>query len=148
MMPRYIKADALIDDLLSYAEANKGTYHEEGFKNAITVVEDQPTADVVEMLIEDITKRISERLIQFLEENYEIIPKKPAVRCKDCVHRHQTTCPFLIANAYKTSTDDDFCSRGERRIDVKNEEVDLTKMRVNIEKTWNVLREAKRRDDD
>lgn len=37
------------------------------------------------------------------------------VRCKDCVHRHQTTCPFLIANAYKASSDDDFCSRGERR---------------------------------
>ena len=37
------------------------------------------------------------------------------VRCKDCVHRHQTTCPFLIANAYKTSSDDDFCSRAERR---------------------------------
>lgn len=39
------------------------------------------------------------------------------VRCKDCVHRHQTTCPFLIANAYKTSSDDDFCSNGERRDD-------------------------------
>ena len=39
------------------------------------------------------------------------------VRCKDCVHRHRTTCPFLIANAYKTSSDDDFCSRGERRED-------------------------------
>ena len=40
------------------------------------------------------------------------------VRCKDCVHRHHTTCPFLIANAYKASSDDDFCSRGERREDV------------------------------
>ena len=47
-MPRYIDAEALIDDLLSYAEANEGTYHAEGFKNAVTVVEDQPTADVVE----------------------------------------------------------------------------------------------------
>lgn len=37
------------------------------------------------------------------------------VRCRDCVHRHQTTCPFLIANAYKASSDDDFCSRGKRR---------------------------------
>lgn len=47
-MARYIDAVALTDDLLSYAEANKGTYHAEGFKNAVTVVEDQPTADVVE----------------------------------------------------------------------------------------------------
>ena len=98
-----------------------------------------PTADVVEKLIEDITKRISERLIQFLEENYELIPKKHAVRCKDCVHRHRTTCPFLIANAYKESSDDDFCSRGERRIDVKNEELDITKMRVNIEEILQIL---------
>ena len=37
------------------------------------------------------------------------------IRCKDCVHRHQTTCPFLIANTYRTSDYDDYCSRGERR---------------------------------
>ena len=48
IMARYIDADALTDELISYAEANKGTYHSEGFKNAVTVVEDQPTADVVE----------------------------------------------------------------------------------------------------
>ena len=39
------------------------------------------------------------------------------VRCKECKYRHQTTCPFLIANAYRTSSDDDYCSRGERRED-------------------------------
>lgn len=48
-MARYIDAEALMDDLLLYAEANEGTYHAEGFKNAITVVEDQPTVDVVEI---------------------------------------------------------------------------------------------------
>lgn len=64
---------------------------------------------------DELIKRISEQIIQAIEENYEIIPKQPAVRCKDCVHRHQTTCPFLIANAYKGSSDDDFCSRGEKR---------------------------------
>ena len=42
------------------------------------------------------------------------------IRCKDCKHRHQTTCPFLIANAYKTSSDEDFCSMGERRCDGNN----------------------------
>lgn len=48
-------------------------------------------------------------------ENFDDVVK--VVRCKDCKRRHQTTCPFLIANAYKTSTDDDFCSMGERRED-------------------------------
>lgn len=47
-MQKYIKAEALIDDLRGLAEANKGTYHEEGFKNAITVVEMQDSADVVD----------------------------------------------------------------------------------------------------
>lgn len=47
-MEKYIKANALIDDFRDFAEANKGTYREEGFKNAITVVEMQPTADVRE----------------------------------------------------------------------------------------------------
>lgn len=39
----------------------------------------------------------------------------PVVRCKDCIHHYRATCPFIIANALKTSSDDDFCSRGERR---------------------------------
>lgn len=39
---------------------------------------------------------------------------KRLVRCRECKHYHKTTCPFLIANAYKLSADDDFCSRGKR----------------------------------
>lgn len=49
-MPKYIKAEALIDDLIELAKVNKGTYHEEGFKNAITVVEMQDPANVVEVV--------------------------------------------------------------------------------------------------
>lgn len=92
----------------------------------------------IEFITNELTREISERLIKALEANDEIIIKKPVlrvseypptgyveyrktvdweplVRCKDCVHRHQTTCPFLIAYAYKASSDDDFCSYGERR---------------------------------
>ena len=90
----------------------------------------------IEFITNELTKEISERIIRALEESDWIVVKKPVlkvseypfyveyrktvdweplVRCKDCVHRHQATCPFLIANAYKASSDDDFCSRGERR---------------------------------
>ena len=84
-----------------------------------------------------LTQRLTERLMQVLGGKTDIIVKPitfnaqdipeigqfkyskqlewaPLVRCKDCIHRHQTTCPFLIANAYKVNTDNDFCSRGER----------------------------------
>ena len=64
-MAKYIKAEALIDDLRDLAEANKGTYHEEGFKNAITVVEMQPTADVVSL---DECIAISEQLYAIQDE--------------------------------------------------------------------------------
>lgn len=94
----------------------------------------------IEFITNELTKQISERLIRAIEESDEIIVKKPVlkvseyqndfppyveyrktvdweplVRCKDCVHRHHVTCPFLVANAYKSSSDDDFCSLGERR---------------------------------
>lgn len=96
-MPRYIDADALTDDLISYAEANKGTYHAEGFKNAVTVVEDQPSADVVEI-----------------------------VRCKDCQYWKTETEPIGIEcepgeDAHYCDMDGmitrtaDFCSYGERK---------------------------------
>jgi len=93
-----------------------------------------------EFITNELTKNLSERVMQVLETNDDIIIKKPVlrvsdypstysveyrktldweplVRCKDCVHRHQTTCPFLIANAYKASSDDDFCSYGKRKDD-------------------------------
>ena len=96
-MARYIDAEALMDDLLLYAEANEGTYHAEGFKNAITVVEDQPTADVVEV-----------------------------VRCKDCLYWRTETEPIGIEcepgeTAHYCAMDGlitrtaDYCSYGHRK---------------------------------
>lgn len=88
-MKRYIDADALTDDLLSYAEANKGTYHAEGFKNAVTVVEDQPSADVVEI-----------------------------VRCKDCKFYNEDEMMCNDTNGFdRYWKPTDFCSYGERRED-------------------------------
>ena len=85
-----------MDDLLLYAEANEGTYHAEGFKNAITVVEDQPTADVVEV-----------------------------VRCKDCKHLEIINGPHIYArcNLHEfpiisfgvIDTREWFCADGEKR---------------------------------
>lgn len=56
------------------------------------------------------------------KEWLETLPTTDAVeviRCRDCKHRHQTTCPFLIANTYRTSDYDDYCSRGERKRGIK-----------------------------
>ena len=86
-MPRYIDADALIYDLLSYAEANKGTYHEDGFRNAVTVVEDQPTANVV-----------------------------PVVRCKNCKFYNEDEMMCNDTNGFdRYWKPTDFCSYGKRR---------------------------------
>lgn len=93
-MPRYIDADALTENLLSYADANKGTYHAEGFKNAITVVEDQPTADVVKV-----------------------------VRCKDCNHRifdhgfYACDLDSWDFHEHGRNAEDDnwFCADGEKK---------------------------------
>ena len=94
-------------------------------------------------IIKQLSQGLSDKLMTILDKENEVIVRQselnvseykptnsveyrrqiewsPLVRCKDCIHRHQTTCPFLIANAYKASSDDDFCSRGERREDVSN----------------------------
>jgi len=69
-------------------------------------------------VIDLMTKEISERIIQFLEENYEIIPKKPVVRCKDCKYfawfDDEKVDRWCGIWANKTS-EDCFCSYGERR---------------------------------
>jgi hypothetical protein len=93
-----------------------------------------PTADVVlkdkiEFITNELTKRISERvserLIQFLEENYEIIPKKPVVRCGDCKYWNTKTDPGIECEPGETAHYCDldlmisriggFCSYGEKR---------------------------------
>lgn len=72
-MPRYIDADALIDRLHDYAEVNKDSWYGGGFKNAITVVEMEETADVVKV-----------------------------VRCEDCRYWTGEYC-FEFMTAYKNA---------------------------------------------
>lgn len=117
-MEKYIKAGALIADLLSYAEANKGTYHEEGFKNAITVVEDQPPADVVPK--EQYANLLANSIIvcEALKK-YRSSDVVEVVRCKDCVHKEREQpgmvfCPMMVGSWVD---EDHFCGWGERRDD-------------------------------
>ena len=133
-MPRYIDADALIEDLRYDIELDARTLDDLDFadakgrelvqldkdikQNTIRILEQTPTADVVskEDTINELIKEISDRIIQFLEANYEIVPKKSAVRCKDCVHHKdapKTTdvwCDRLDGLLPK----DWFCADGER----------------------------------
>ena len=121
-MARFIDADALIEAIkheLWDWQTLDGITSTCVLKQTITDVQNAPTVDVGEMFTNELTKRISERLIRALEENYEIIPKKPVVRCKDCKHlvRSEGVCKVL-SNNYEPPVyvdDDDFCSRGERR---------------------------------
>lgn len=87
-MPRYIDADALIVRLLDYAVVNRGNYWSAGFKNAITVVEMEETADVVKV-----------------------------VRCEDCEHRNGDYCHRFHDGYSAFIHRDDFCNYGERRED-------------------------------
>lgn len=90
----------------------------------------------IEFIKNELTRRISERLIQVLEENYEIILKKPVleiseyppthsveyrksveweplVRCRDCKNWDMGVCTKLnrATNLHQ------FCDFGERRTD-------------------------------
>lgn len=107
------------------------------YDDMVKCVKSMPTVDVVEKLIEDITDEISERIIKFLEENYEITPKKPAVQCKDCKYsehwyKDKRRC-FLWNEAGIDVFEDGFCSYGERGRDVKDIKNDITQMRVYLE---------------
>ena len=73
---------------------------------------------------DELIKKISERIIQALEENYEIIPKNPVVRCKDCVHleilngsTYYARCNWhgrLFDSFGRVDTRTWFCADGER----------------------------------
>lgn len=87
----------------------------------------------IEFIKNELTRKITDRLIQVLESEDEIILKKsvlsvsdypslhsveyrkildwkPLIRCKDCKWRDESTC--LIHGAIWK--DNDFCSQGER----------------------------------
>jgi hypothetical protein len=96
---------------------------------------------MVDIIINELTNKISERIIKALEENYDIIPKKPVVQCKDCKHWntaecHSTVVPdvrkCMVMNVF--TDPDQFCKYGERITDnVKNEEVNIYKMIASLE---------------
>lgn len=101
-MARYIDANAYI----KYCE-------EKWIPLNIDAVNKQPTADMVEIITNELTNKISERIIQFLEENYEVIPKKPAVRCKDCKYREKNHYCTIWGQPYLCN-DECSCSYGEK----------------------------------
>ena len=68
-MSRYIDANAYI----KYCEENWIPLN-------IDAVKKQPTADMVDIITNELTNKISERIIQALEENYDIIPKNPLIQ--------------------------------------------------------------------
>lgn len=121
-MARYIEVDAYI----KYCE-------EHWIPLNIDAIKKQSTADMVDIITNELTNKISERIIRALEENYEIIPKKPAVQCKDCKHREKNHYCLIWGQPYLCN-DECFCSYGERRTDVKNEEVNIYKMIAHLEK--------------
>ena len=156
-MSRYIDANLLLkamDTWDKFGFSHSGAFVREPenddyvpyvhYDDMVKCVEGMPTVDVVDKFIENITNEISERIIKFLEENYDIIPKKPVVRCKDCKRWNTAEChSTLVPNFRKCmvmnvfTEPDQFCKYGERRTDnMKNEEVDINKMRVNVEETW------------
>lgn len=111
-MPRYIDAERF----KLWLQENYVLYDGDRYFNDIDA---QPTADVVskEDAINELTKEISDRIIQALEANYEIIPKKPVVRCKDCKHSSWDELGKCYWCKGKERTADFFCADGERRTD-------------------------------
>ena len=144
-MSRYIDANELLkamDTWDKFGFSHSGAFVREPenddyvpyvhYDDMVKCVEGMPTVDVVEKLIDELTKEISERVIKALEENFDITPKKPAVQCKDCKYRNKNHHCTLLGLTY-LCTDDCSCDYGERRTDVKNAEVDITKPLVFLE---------------
>ena len=84
------------------------------YDDMVKCVEGMQTADVVEKFIDELTKEISDRVIRALEANYEIIPKKPVVWCKDCKWFNDSGCAIRIVDESDKPREDDYCSFGER----------------------------------
>ncbi len=80
-MNKYINANELIDEII-FNEEDVGII---GSKEAIDIIQNMPSADVVEV-----------------------------VRCKDCIYHHKGHCPMYV-DYQDWADDDDFCSWGERK---------------------------------
>lgn len=116
-MARYIDRDKLMAELDREVELadNWKTAHE-----IANVVKYFPAADVPkEDTINELIKEISDRVIQALEANYEIIPKQPVVRCKECKYwgiHERLNIPWCREMHIDRGAED-FCSMAKRRDD-------------------------------
>lgn len=61
-----------------------------------------------------------EKIMENLRNAPEPAEHTEIIRCKQCRHRGRLECPFGIT-AFDAPTDDDFCSRAERRTDEKTD---------------------------
>ena len=124
-MSRYIDADRLI-----FKMYNSSNMDGENRATMCRLIQEVPTANVApkkemikEEMINELIKEISDRVIQALEANYEIIPRKPTLRCKDCdnwtsLNGREGICQvwsdFGISH-YRYTPKDGYCSEGEMR---------------------------------
>lgn len=113
-MARYIDANEFKRKMEQYLPEER--------ELALKVLKKVPTADVVlKKDMNELTKEISDRIIQALEANYEIIPKMSVVRCKDCKFARSVSVPFdmnmriICVKIGLPRGDGEFCSWGERR---------------------------------
>lgn len=104
-------------------------YEENLMPRNIDAINKPSIVDVKEIIIKELTEKISKRVIQVLEENYEIIPKKPVlkvsdeyrkvieweplVRCKDCKDWNMGICTKLN----KAMQSQNWCECGKREKD-------------------------------
>ena len=109
-MPKYINADETIKAVREQylacdtdTDYNRGI--QQGFDFAMSIIRNQPTADVVED--KDIKEMFDYHKKMLDEGGYAKI-----TRCKDCKYHKGLNCPIM---KHKFTHDNDFCSYAERR---------------------------------
>lgn len=100
-MTRYIDADALMSELLTMYKSPTSTEdfmtigYDHAIADVVVTVHQQPTADAV-----------------------------PVVRCRECKWWGDIGCAINIVDESDKPKEDDFCSFGERREDVRKPDSD------------------------
>jgi len=131
-MPRYIDADEVKKAIEESWDGCLGAYDfHEITMNDLWVIDKVPNADVVDKERYVRVRENADILSDALSE-YQSADMVEVVRCKDCKHREKNHYCLIWGQPYLCN-DECFCSYGESRTDVKNEEVDIIKMRVKIE---------------
>lgn len=114
-MSKYIDANRLI-----FKMYGSSILDGESMATMHRVIQETPTEDavpkeeIIDFIINKVTDEVSERIIKFLEENYEIIPKKPVVRCKDCMW-FDNSCPIQAVTGVVALKEDTCCLFVERK---------------------------------